>query len=177
MYFIKNIKEHQIINGLKELELDTFSDERGEIWTTYTNVDFLPKFEEDKLSTSKYSVLRGLHGDSEIDKLITCLHGKLQLAVADLRKDSETYGNSIMFEISADNPKLIFVPAGCVNGHLCLSDKCLFFYKWSKKYNSVEKQVTINYLDPKFNFNWQLKDVILSDRDKNHAILSEGVFL
>jgi dTDP-4-dehydrorhamnose 3,5-epimerase len=177
MYFIKEIKNNPTIDGLKELTLDTFSDNRGEIWTIYTNSDFLPSFVEDKLSISNYSVLRGLHGDSEIDKLITCLHGKIQLGIADLRKNSPTYGNSIMYELSAEQPKSILVPAGCVNGHLCLSEKCLFFYKWSKKYNGIQKQVTIDYLDKKFNFNWALKDVIVSERDQNHSISSEGIFL
>jgi dTDP-4-dehydrorhamnose 3,5-epimerase-like enzyme len=82
-----------------------------------------------------------------------------------------------MYELSAEQPKSILVPAGCVNGHLCLSEKCLFFYKWSKKYNGIQKQVTIDYLDKKFNFNWALKDVIVSERDQNHSISSEGIFL
>ncbi|MEI8137639.1 MAG: hypothetical protein WCH21_09980, partial [Bacteroidota bacterium] len=42
MYFIKEIKNNPTIDGLKELTLDTFSDNRGEIWTIYTNSDFLP---------------------------------------------------------------------------------------------------------------------------------------
>ena len=177
MYFIKQLKEDFIIKGVKQLTLDTQQDFRGEIWTTYTDVDFLPNFEEDKLSISSHSVLRGLHGDSDIDKLITCMHGKIQLGIADLRKNSPTYGNSIMLELSSENPTSIFVPAGCVNGHLCLSDKCLFFYKWSKKYNGADKQVTINYKDPKFNFKWNLENVIMSERDIEKSINSDGVFL
>ena len=177
MYFIKELNESYPIAGLKELVLDTQSDHRGEIWTTYTNTEFLPKFEEDKLSISTHSVLRGLHGDSDIDKLITCMYGKIQLGIADLRKNSLTYGNSIMFELSSDKPTSILVPAGCVNGHLCLSDKCLFFYKWSKKYNGIDKQVTINYRDTKFNFDWKLRDVIMSERDIKKSINSDGVFL
>lgn len=177
MYFIKDIKEDYSINGLKKLSLDTQSDHRGEIWTVYSESDFLPKFAEDKLSISSFSVMRGLHGDSDIDKLITCLYGKIQLGIVDLRKDSPTYGNSEMFELSSEEPTSIFVPAGCVNGHLCLSDKCFFYYKWSKKYNGISKQVTIDWKDSKFNFKWKLENVIMSERDKNHSISCDGVYL
>jgi len=177
MYFIKNVEESQDIMGVKQLNLDTFSDFRGDIWTLYTDCNFLPKFAEDKLSVSKRGVLRGLHGDSEIDKLILCLHGHIQLAVLDLRENSPTYGNTQMFELSDTIGTAIFVPAGCVNGHLCLSDKCIFFYKWSKKYNGADKQVTIKWDDPVLNLNWKIKNPIMSERDLKHAQLAKGIKL
>lgn len=177
MYFVSSTKECREIIGLKILDLDTYTDFRGDIWTTYTDCDFLPTFSEDKVSVSKKHVLRGLHGDSEIDKLITCLHGEIQLAVVDLRKNSETYGNSVMFDLSDKRGTAIFVPAGCVNGHLCLSEKCIFFYKWSKPYAGAEKQVTIKWNDPDLNLNWKINNPFLSTRDEKHAILYKGVFL
>ena len=137
MYFVESVESCQKINGLKKLNLDTFTDFRGDIWTTYTDCDFLPKFTEDKVSISKKGILRGLHGDSEIDKLIICLYGEIELAVVDLRKNSNTYGNSRMFKLSDKKGCAIFVPAGCVNGHLCLSEKCVFFYKWPKPYTGA----------------------------------------
>ncbi len=118
-----------------------------------------------------------MHGDSEIDKLILCLHGSIQLAVVDLRKGSSTYGNSKMFNLDDKNGRAIFVPAGCVNGHLCLSDKCIFFYKWSKPYNGADKQVTIQWDDPSLALEWKIKNPIMSTRDKKHAIMSRVVCL
>jgi dTDP-4-dehydrorhamnose 3,5-epimerase len=177
MYFIKNIENFNNIDGLLKLNLDTFTDFRGDIWTTYTDCDFLPKFVEDKMSVSKKHVLRGLHGDSKIDKLITCLHGEIQLAVLDLRENSNTYGNTQMFHLSDKRGEAIFVPAGCVNGHLCLSEKCIFFYKWSETYNGADNQVTIKWNDPSLNLDWKIKSPILSTRDQEHAIIHEGVFL
>ena len=177
MYFIKDMEASQEIIGLKKLNLDTFSDFRGDIWTLYTDCDFLPKFAEDKISVSKKGVLRGLHGDSEIDKLILCLHGDIQLGVLDLREDSPTYGNTQMFDLNDRVGTAIFVPAGCVNGHLCLSEKCVFYYKWSKIYNGADKQVTIKWDDPDLSLDWKIKDPIMSPRDMNHAIPAKGVYL
>ena len=177
MYFVSDIEESEIISGVKKLTLDTYSDFRGEIWTVYTDCDFLPKFVEDKISISKYGVLRGLHGDSEISKLITCVHGNIQLAVVDLRRDSLSYGKSEMFEMGEDNPISVYVPAGCVNGHLSLSNKCIFHYKWSDVYNGAEKQVTIRWDDPSLNIPWKIDDPTLSARDKEHSSLLSGVYL
>ncbi len=177
MYFVESVSDVDEIVGLKKLDLDTFTDHRGDIWTTYTDCDFLPKFVEDKVSVSKSGVLRGLHGDSEIDKLIVCLHGQIQLAVVDLRQDSPTYGNSKMFELSDQKGCAIFVPSGCVNGHLCLSEKCVFFYKWSKPYNGADKQVTIQWDDPDLNLKWKVKNPKMSKRDKHHAVKYRGVYL
>tara|TARA_B100001057_G_scaffold500275_1_gene614472 strand:+ start:12540 stop:13073 length:534 start_codon:yes stop_codon:yes gene_type:complete len=177
MYFVSSITEYEEIKGLKKLNLDTFTDFRGDIWTTYTDCDFLPKFSEDKVSISKKGILRGLHGDSEIDKLIVCLHGEIQLAVVDLRKGSTTYGNSMMFDLNDQEGSAIFVPAGCVNGHLCLSEKCIFFYKWSRPYNGADKQVTIKWDDPGLGLNWKMCNPDMSERDKMHAVEHEGVYL
>ena len=85
MFFIKGTREYKQIAGLKELSLDCQSDDRGEIWPIYSDNDFLPPFKEDKISISNRFVLRGLHGAPTTGKLITCISGELQLAVADLR--------------------------------------------------------------------------------------------
>ena len=177
MYFVESVVECAEITGLKKLNLDTFTDHRGDIWTTYTDCDFLPRFVEDKVSISKKGVLRGLHGDAEIDKLIVCLQGEIQLAVVDLRQNSPTYGNSKMFDLSDQKGCAVFVPAGCVNGHLCLSSRCVFFYKWSKAYNGAEKQVTIAWNDPDLDLKWKEKSPKMSKRDESHAVRYKGVYL
>ncbi len=177
MYFVKGVHESTKIKGVLRLDLDTFADHRGEIWTTYTEVDFLPSFVEDKVSISGKNVLRGLHGDSEISKLITCMQGEMQLAILDLRSESSTYGETQMYDLSDQNPMSIFVPAGCVNGHLCLSERGLFFYKWSAVYNGADNQVTVKWDDPGLDLAWKCRNPIVSERDGLHGIPAEGVYL
>ena len=167
MNTIEEIIHSPVIDGLTVIKLDTFQDYRGEIWTVYseefTNLNFIA----DKITKSRFGVLRGFHGDSHTAKLITCLSGQFQFAVVDLRKDSKTYGNKQTFLVSDYEPKIIIVPAGCVNAHLCLSDKCVFYYKWSEQYAGPEGQVTIAWDDPEIGINWAIKNPILSERDKN----------
>jgi dTDP-4-dehydrorhamnose 3,5-epimerase len=167
MKIIKEEIKSKKINGLKSIKLDTFKDFRGEIWTVYSEeyADF--RFVADKVSISRFGVLRGLHGDSHTAKLITCLHGQFQLAVLDLRKGSDTYGNVETFLITDNEPTVIFVPAGCANAHLSLSDKCVFYYKWSEHYQGPDNQITIAWDDPALNIDWAIQSPILSERDKN----------
>ena len=63
------------INGVKILNYNFFSDDRGKIWSTYiekelTDLGYQP-FTHDKFSVSKKNVLRGIHYDNKTFKLVT----------------------------------------------------------------------------------------------------------
>lgn len=164
------------IKGTLKIVLDIHRDHRGEIWTTYEENYCDYTFVSDKVTISRFGVLRGFHGDAGTAKLITCLSGQIQLALLDLRKNSNTYGKVETHIISDSEPCLILVPEGVVNAHLCLTDKCVFHYKWSKKYEGPEKQVTIAWDDPDVGIDWMIKSPILSDRDKNGKSF-KGIYL
>jgi len=176
MKIVKEITKSEKIKDLLSIKLDTFQDYRGEIWTVYSEEYTDLKFVADKITISRFGVLRGLHGDPHTAKLIACLSGQIQLAILDLRKDSETYGNVETFLISDYDPTVVIVPAGCVNAHLCLSDKCVFYYKWSEQYKGPDEQVTIAWDDPELDIDWVIDNPILSERDKN-GVPHKGVFL
>jgi dTDP-4-dehydrorhamnose 3,5-epimerase len=165
--FLKNKQESTRIKGLSTAELCPFEDNRGHIWTLFDQNDWHTGFVEDKLSISSKNVLRGLHGDKTTDKLISCLAGSFFLAVVDARLQSPTYGNIEVFVVDDKNPKLIFVPAGCLNGHLCLTKQCIFWYKWSEHYKDPENQVTCKWNDEQLNIDWPCKEPILSKRDSS----------
>jgi len=167
MNIIKDIVKSEKIDGVSKINLDTFQDFRGEIWTLYSKEYCEYEFVADKITISRFGVLRGFHGDPHTAKLISCLSGQFQLVVVDTRKDSPTYGNVEEYLISDNEPCVVIVPAGCVNAHLCLSDKCVFYYKWSKEYNGPDSQVTISWDDPDIGVKWMIENPILSERDIN----------
>lgn len=123
-------------------------------------------FHEDCFSVSRRDVLRGLHGDERTWKLIQVPYGRIFFAVADLRPDSPTYLNTETFELGGDVFRQVLVPAGCVNGHLCLTDSCVFSYKQSQIYSGAEKQWSVAWNDPKFAIPWPIAKPILSKRDR-----------
>jgi len=156
-------------------EKDSFTDERGELFTIWKDTDtpFI-NFNHDKVATSNQYVLRGLHTDKSW-KLITCLYGKIQLVIVNFDKESSEYLSWTDYILDTDNDQklCILIPPGFLNGHLVLSDKAVFHYKWSYEgdYPDVKDQKSVFWADPKIGINWIVDNPILSERDKNTKLL------
>lgn len=125
------------------------------------NVDFI----QDDISVSSRHVLRGIHGDSETWKLISCLHGKFFLMVVNWDQNSAQYRQWESFTLSDQNRIQVLVPPKFGNGHLVLSESAIFHYKQSSYYNR-SGQFTILWDDPELNLWWPVKNPILSRRDE-----------
>ena len=145
--FKYQIKSSDILPEVKIVTPDTFEDYRGEMWTYWEqSYDLLPNgydFKISKFTRSRKNVLRGLHGDNFTWKHITCVSGELYLVVVDYRPESINYLKWESFLLNDRNHKSILVPENFLNGHLCLSDECVFHYTQSypKKYIDVEEFV------------------------------------
>ena len=154
---------------LKKIENSIFKDNRGFYWTTWKKGMFKNmKFNHDKFSISNKKVLRGLHCDFKSWKLVTCIYGKIFLVVVDMKKKSKNYLKYKSWVLSHKRPTLILIPPHFANAHLCLSEKCVFHYKWfyKGKYIDSKKQKSYRWNDPKFKIKWPIKKPILSNRDK-----------
>ncbi len=127
-------------------------------------------FVQDNQSRSSKGVLRGLHmqrGASAQAKLVRVLEGSVLDIAVDLRKGSPSFGQHFSIELTADNHKQFFVPAGFAHGFVVLSDAATFFYKVDKFYEPGN-EVGIMYNDKDLNIDWKLADseIILSEKDK-----------
>ena len=80
---------------------------------------------------------------------------------------SREYLKHQSFKLSSKNKLQVLVPPNFLNAHLCISNECLFHYKLSYrgKYNDRNKQISVNWKDPRFKIKWPIKNVILSKRD------------
>ena len=163
-----------MIYKIKKIKNNSFKDHRGYYWTSWKkNIIKKIKFNHDKFSLSKKNVLRGLHGDTKTWKLVSCPYGKFLLVVVDCNKKSKNYLKWQSWILSHENSLQILIPPNYANGHLCLSDCCLFHYKLSYKgsYFGVSKQFSLKWNDPKLNIKWPIKKPILSLRDKKTKFL------
>lgn len=147
-----------------------FEDFRGtyvEIYNAklYTEAGIKVKFVQDDISVSSRNVLRGIHGDSETWKLVSCLYGKFYLVVVNWDRTSPQLGKWQSFVLSAQNRLQVLVPPKFGNGHLVLSELAIFHYKQSTYYNRAG-QFTILWNDPKLNIWWPIKNPIVSRRDE-----------
>ncbi len=158
------------LNKVLLIKPDVFEDFRGEYVESYNEELYQKsgigvKFVQDDISVSAKNVLRGIHGDNETWKLISCLYGKFYLAVVNCDAESADFGKWQAFTLSDKNRLQVLVPPKYGNGHLVLSEITVFHYKQSTYYQP-EKQFTYKWNDPKFNIWWPIRNPILSQRDE-----------
>ena len=158
------------LDRVLEIELDAFEDHRGYYLETYnkelykTNgIDI--KFVQDDISVSVQNVLRGIHGDEETWKLISCFQGEFYLVVVNNDQNSDQYKNWESFILSDKKKTQILIPPKFGNGHLVLSEKAIFNYKQNTYYNP-KNQFTILWNDPEYAIKWPISKPILSKRDE-----------
>lgn len=147
-----------------------FEDFRGSYIEIYNNELYKKaginvNFKQDDISVSSKHVLRGIHGDSDTHKLVSCLHGKFYLVVVNWDKTSPQFGKWESFVLSENNRLQVLIPPKFGNGHLVLSEQAMFHYKQSTNYNSAG-QFTILWNDPKINIWWPIKNPMISRRDE-----------
>jgi len=168
--------EHTPLKDCFIIHETVHGDARGYFIETYNQRDFNAasglsiQFVQDNQSRSSKGVLRGLHmqkGDAAQAKLVRVLEGAVLDIAVDLRKDSPTFGQHYAIELTAENHKQFFVPAGCAHGFVVLSERATFFYKVDKFYQPGN-EVGIMYNDKDLNIDWQLpvREIKLSDKDK-----------
>jgi dTDP-4-dehydrorhamnose 3,5-epimerase len=159
------------IAGARLFSPDVFKDDRGyfkEIYTTskYQALGITDVFVQESVSFSTKNVLRGLHGDPEMSKLVTVLQGIVWDVIVDVRKDSPTYMKWEGFELSEDNHTQLYIPKGCAHGFLTLTDNVIFAYKHGALYNP-QREFAYRWNDPTFAITWPLlADPLMSAKDK-----------
>ena len=121
-----------------------FGDARGffsESWNRQTlhaaGLD-LPEFVQDNHSMSAaVGTLRGLHFQSPPHaqgKLVRCGRGRLFDVAVDIRKGSPTYGQWYGAELSFENARQLWIPAGFLHGFVTREPDTEIIYKCSDHY-------------------------------------------
>lgn len=168
------------IEGLLLIEPNIFRDERGYFLESYNDGRYhetgIPElFVQDNVSVSKKGVIRGLHYQAppfDQGKLVSVLRGRVIDVAVDIRTGSPTYGKHVAVELSADNHKQFWIPAGFAHGFVALEDDTVFAYKCTNVY-SKDHDRGIRYNDPALGIDWNVTDPIVSEKDKLHPLLSE----
>jgi dTDP-4-dehydrorhamnose 3,5-epimerase len=158
---------------------ELFADERGFFMEVFRADQFktlgLPcEFVQENHSRSKKGVLRGLHfqWDPPMGKLMRVTCGSAFLVAVDIRKGSPTLGQWFGLEISAENKKQVWAPAGFARGFCVLSDFAELQYKCTAIYNP-KGESAIRWNDPAIGIQWPKFDWILSEKDRNAQSLSQ----
>jgi len=170
------------ISDLLVFEPKIHEDSRGYFFESFNLQTFRAEgidinFVQDNQSSSKYGVIRGLHyqlNPSAQVKLIRVLSGRILDVVVDIRKGSPTFGKNFSVELTAENKKQLFVPAGLAHGFSVLSEEAEVLYKCDSFYNK-DSEAGILYNDPSLNIDWKIpaEKEIVSEKDKGLPLFAE----
>ena len=120
---------------------------------------------QDSVSRSKRNVIRGMHYDMRMAKVVQVLLGHIFDVIVDVREGSATYKRWQGFELTADNHHQLYVPKGFAHGFLAQSDDVIVHYKMSAEYDPREEGV-LSWRDAQTGIVWPLDGTpILSAKD------------
>jgi dTDP-4-dehydrorhamnose 3,5-epimerase len=164
------------VPDVKIIEPKVFTDARGFFMETFRDDWFREHcadvtFVQENHSRSKQGILRGLHYqlESTQGKLVRVSQGRVFDVAVDMRRGSATFGKWVGLELSADNKRQLWVPAGFAHGFYVMSEFADFNYKCTKYYHP-KSEVSIKHDDDFLNIQWPFIDGVetsISAKDSN----------
>lgn len=118
--------------------------------------------------SARRGVLRGLHFQappSAQAKLLRVVRGAILDVAVDIRVGSPTFGRHVAVELSAENWRQLYVPAGMAHGYCTLSDESEVLYKTSAEY-APSTEGGLAWDDPDVAIAWPVAEPLLNDRDR-----------
>ncbi len=164
------------------LEPKVFGDSRGFFFESFNQQAFNQatgldvQFVQDNHSRSARGVLRGLHYQIQQaqGKLVRVTQGAVYDVAVDLRQSSATFGHWAGIELSAENNRQLWIPAGFAHGFVVLSDSADFLYK-TTDYYAPEFERCIIWNDPAIGIDWQYEaQPQLSAKDQQGVLLKSA---
>ena len=162
------------------IEPRVFGDARGFFFESFNEQAFRAAtgldvaFVQDNHSRSAKGVLRGLHYQIEQPqgKLVRVVRGAVFDVAVDLREASPTFGHWVGVELSEENHRQLWVPAGFGHGFLTLSETADFLYKTTDYYAPAFERC-IAWNDPALGIEWPLNGMaaLLSQKDQAGVLL------
>jgi dTDP-4-dehydrorhamnose 3,5-epimerase len=161
--------EATYFDAIKVMRSERYYDARGHFEEVARQSDLerlgVPTtFVQDNHSQSVQNVIRGLHYQRGMGKLLFVLYGSIQLVELDIRPNSPTFGQHCSVVISRAEPLVVWIPAGFANGFCVLTERANVLYRCTAYYDA-QAEKRINPLDPDLGIRWATKDPILSAAD------------
>ena len=170
------------IAGVLLIEPKVYSDQRGFFFESFNERTFAQatgittRFVQDNHSRSVKNTLRGLHYQilQPQGKLVRAVAGEVFDVVVDIRRSSPTFGKWVGECLSAENKKMMWIPAGLAHGFAVLSEYAEFLYK-TTDYWAPQHERTLLWNDPDLAIEWPLAgEPVLAAKDRAGRRLSEA---
>lgn len=168
------------LDGSYTVDLLPFTDSRGWFARTYCKNEFAQIghtkewVQLNHSFTAAAGAIRGMHYQlppfTEI-KMLRCIAGAVYDVIVDIRKGSPSFLQWFGVELSAENRKMLYIPAGFAHGFQTLSTDCELIYHHSEFY-TPGAEAGLLYNDPALGIQWPLSPTELSERDRQHPLLN-----
>lgn len=170
------------IAGLLVVRWETHGDDRGFFRQTYQVRELAealgrePVLRQGNHSRSQPGVLRGFHAEPW-DKLVYVVRGNAMAAVADIRRDSPTFGEVASFRLGdpPDGERIrLFIAEGLANSFCTYGDEPVdYVYDVSDYWRPDLDKPSVAWDDPDLAVEWPVADPGLSDADRANPTLRD----
>jgi len=169
------------LSGVWLIDLEPRTDERGWFSRTWCEREFAAhqlnvRWPQGNLTRNLHAgTIRGLHWQTEPHpeiKLIRCSAGAIWDVAVDVRPGSPTFGRWAAWELSAENLRQLYLPAGIAHGYQTLSDDAEVSYLMSEFYHP-ELARGCRWDDPDLAISWPRPVSVISDRDRTLPLWSD----
>ena len=159
--------------GVWTVEPEPLADARGFFARTWCRHEFEARGLDPALAQCSVSgsrrrgTVRGMHFQAAPHaeaKLVRCTRGAVYDVALDVRRGSPTFGRWVAAELTADNHRMLYVPAGVAHGFQTLVDDAEVFYQISEVHHP-ESERGVRWDDAGAAIAWPVADVTVSPRD------------
>ncbi|MFH1678340.1 MAG: dTDP-4-dehydrorhamnose 3,5-epimerase family protein [Candidatus Omnitrophota bacterium] len=150
-----------MIEGVKVKILKVIPDERGRLMEILRRDDeIFEEFGQVYITTACQGIIKAWHYHKSQDDNITCISGRILLALYDARLDSSTRGQINDFIISLTEPKLIHIPKSVYHGFKNIGDsEAIVVNTVTKPYNySTPDEYRVDPFDEDIGYKWDRKE-------------------
>ena len=160
--------------GVRLIDLEPATDERGFFARNFCEKEFAAqgletRFVQHSVSyTARRGSVRGMHFQRpphEEVKLLRCIKGAIHDVLIDLRPSSPTYRRWESYELTAENRRQLYVPAGLAHGFQTLLPDTEVAYLISAFY-APTAAAGLRHDDPAFSIAWPLPVADISTKDR-----------
>lgn len=170
------------ITELKLLQRKPIRDSRGYLERMYCAEELRtllppsqPIVQINRTLTEQRGTVRGMHFQypphAEV-KIVSCLRGEVFDVAVDLRQDSATFLKWHAETLSADNYRMLLIPAGFAHGFQTLVDHCELLYFHTALY-CPSAEGGLNAQDPALGIRWPVEITDRSPRDAGRPFITK----
>jgi dTDP-4-dehydrorhamnose 3,5-epimerase len=127
---------------------------------------------QDNHSRSARGVIRGMHFQPGMAKLIRCARGGIVDVLVDVRKGSPAFGEWEAYTLNDENLQLLYVPNGFAHGFCVTSEVADVIYTCTAYYDPAAES-GISYKDPDIGVEWPDIELTPSERDAGAPLLKD----